>query len=210
MNPPTRIEVTPLFPTPVASLELPDSILRNAELAQVIRQRKAQHGSVQASNLGGWQSDWNMATWGGPRTAEILDIAKNVATQLTRDRQGRPVQIAWKINAWANVNGPGHANEFHCHPGAYWSGTYYVDDGGVAANPSLGGEFEMMDPRGPGPAMYAPALAFAGRGGLSLGASETVRPKAGLLMLFPAWLLHQVRPYRGTRERISIAFNLSV
>jgi len=28
--------------------------------------------------------------------------------------------------------------------------------------------------------------------------------------MFPAWLLHGVRPYRGTAERISIAFNLSV
>ncbi len=26
----------------------------------------------------------------------------------------------------------------------------------------------------------------------------------------PAWLLHQVRPYRGNAERISIAFNLTV
>jgi hypothetical protein len=28
--------------------------------------------------------------------------------------------------------------------------------------------------------------------------------------MFPSWLLHQVRPYRGTAERISIAFNLSL
>jgi Putative 2OG-Fe(II) oxygenase len=28
--------------------------------------------------------------------------------------------------------------------------------------------------------------------------------------MFPAWLLHQVRPYRGGTERISIAFNLSL
>jgi hypothetical protein len=28
--------------------------------------------------------------------------------------------------------------------------------------------------------------------------------------LFPSWLFHQVRPYRGTGLRISIAFNLGV
>jgi uncharacterized protein (TIGR02466 family) len=43
-----------------------------------------------------------------------------------------------------------------------------------------------------------------------VGANETVLPKAGRLVMFPAWLLHQVRPYRGTAERISIAFNLSL
>ena len=70
-------------------------------------------------------------------------------------------------------------------------------------------ELEFMDPRGPGPAMYAPHLAF-GSAGLSVGANETIRPKAGRLVMFPAWLLHQVRPYRGKAERISIAFNLSL
>ena len=33
---------------------------------------------------------------------------------------------------------------------------------------------------------------------------------AGALVLFPAWLFHQVRPYIGNAQRISIAFNLSV
>jgi uncharacterized protein (TIGR02466 family) len=47
-------------------------------------------------------------------------------------------------------------------------------------------------------------------GGLSVGANETVSPQTGRLVIFPAWLLHQVRPYRGSAERISIAFNLSL
>ena len=58
--------------------------------------------------------------------------------------------------------------------------------------------------------MYAPQLAFAMPGGLSVGASETIPPKAGRMVMFPAWLLHEVRPYRGSAERISIAFNLSL
>jgi hypothetical protein len=58
--------------------------------------------------------------------------------------------------------------------------------------------------------MFAPALAYAGEGGLGVGATEWVRPRAGLLFLFPSWVQHQVRAYRGKRERISIAFNLRV
>jgi hypothetical protein len=30
------------------------------------------------------------------------------------------------------------------------------------------------------------------------------------LFLFPSWLFHQARPYRGTGLRISVAFNLGV
>ena len=71
-------------------------------------------------------------------------------------------------------------------------------------------DFEMLDPRGPGPGMYAPALKFAGEDGASVGAGETIRPRPGLLFLFPSWLFHQVRPYRGDALRISIAFNLGL
>ncbi|MEZ5648896.1 MAG: putative 2OG-Fe(II) oxygenase [Alphaproteobacteria bacterium] len=35
-------------------------------------------------------------------------------------------------------------------------------------------------------------------------------PHAGMMVLFPSWLVHAVRPYRGTHTRISIAFNLSL
>jgi Putative 2OG-Fe(II) oxygenase len=66
----------------------------------------------------------------------------------------------------------------------------------------------MRDPRAPGVAMYAPHLAFALPGGLSVGMKETVRPKADRLVMFPAWLLHQVRPYRGSARCIFITFDL--
>ena len=60
------------------------------------------------------------------------------------------------------------------------------------------------------PAMYAPLLCFDFPGGHSVGASELIRPRTGLMIIFPAWLSHAVRPYRGDRARISIAFNLSI
>jgi len=51
---------------------------------------------------------------------------------------------------------------------------------------------------------------FAGEGGLSAGGTETIQPCPDLLFLFPSWLYHQVRIYRGARARISIAFNLRI
>ena len=199
-----------LFATPVAALEVPDAEARNAELLAMILKRRDQTASVQASNAGGWHSDREIMVWGGPRVVEILDLAREMANRLTADRQGQSVRPAWNTMAWANVNGPGHANICHYHPGAFWSGTYYVEDGGCAGDPALGGEFEMLDPRGAGPGMYAPTLKFAGEDGQSVGAAETIRPRPGLLFLFPSWLFHQVRPYRGTGLRVSIAFNFSL
>ena len=203
-------DVRGLFPTPVAVARLPDAERLNAELKRVILEREQGDPGTRHSNLGGWQSSWDLAEWGGPAVRRVLAAAGGPATKLTANRQGGPAAIEWKINCWANVNRRGHGNEFHTHPGAFWSGTYYVEDGGTADDPPAGGEFEIQVPRGLAPAMCAPMLTFAGPGGTSPGASETILPASGMMILFPSWLQHAVRPYEGAAERISIAFNLGI
>jgi uncharacterized protein (TIGR02466 family) len=205
-----KAELRSYFATPIALAMLTDAEALNGDLRRIILERERQDEGVHHSNLGGWQSNWDLEQWGGEPVRRLLDAARDLATRLTSDRAGRPVRVAWKTNAWANINRRGHGNEFHTHPGCYWSGTYYVDDGGIGEDPSLGGEFEVQDPRGVAPAMYAPLLGFAVPGGQSAGASELISPRSGQIVLFPSWLAHAVRPYRGERERISIAFNLSL
>jgi uncharacterized protein (TIGR02466 family) len=207
---PGDVELRSYFATPIAVLALDGATALNDALRETVLAREKANASVQHSNLGGWQSSWDFPSWGGPAGDTVLRTAAALANRMTADRQGKAVDIKWRINAWANINRTGHGNEFHTHPGCYWSGTYYVDDGGIGDDPSLGGEFEMQDPRGVAPAMYAPLLCFATPGGRSAGASELIRPMAGTMVLFPAWLSHGVRPYRGNRMRISLAFNLSL
>ncbi len=197
-----------LFPTPVAAVQTPDAAARNAELRSLILARRAKSASMRASNAGGWHSARDLLAWGGVRAAEIAEMARAVASHMTRDRAGEPVRAEWVFTGWANVNGPGDSNFCHYHPGAFWSGTYYVDDGGALGDAEAGGGFEMLDPRGPAPAMLAPSLAYAGEGGNAAGMTETIEPRPGLLVLFPSWLQHQVRAYRGSGLRISVAFNL--
>src|SRR5262245_4277569 len=205
-----QAEIRSYFATPVVIATLADVAELNAELKRVILEHERNNKSVHHSNRGGWQSSWDFETWGGPPAKRLLDGARELATRLTSDRAGKGVRIAWTTNAWANINRRNHGNEFHTHPGAYWSGTYYVDDGGIGDDHALGGEFEMQDPRGVAPAMYAPRLGFAVPGGQSAGASELIHPKSGQMVLFPSWLLHAVRPYHGDRERISVAFNFGL
>ena len=78
-------------------------------------------------------------------------------------------------------------------PGADLFGTDYVDDGGIGNDHDLGGAFEIQDPRGVAPAMYAPLLGFAMPG-------RPVGPRQRKLIL-PAQLPMSVVPLlaRGTR-----------
>ena len=104
----------------------------------------------------------------------------------------------------------GHGHPFHIHPGALWSAIYYVDDGSVGSDASLGGELEVQDPRGVATVMYVPYLTFAGEDGAALGEAHRFRPHGGMAIVFPSWLSHGARPYRGARERISIAINFGL
>ena len=46
--------------------------------------------------------------------------------------------------------------------------------------------------------------------GRTVGKSELIQPRTGTMLVFPSWLSHGVRPYRGNATRISIAINMSV
>ena len=209
---PERVEVRNAFPTPIAMAKLPDAEILNQELKKLIlaREKKETPRDTYDSNIGGWHSERNLPEWGGPGGKQIIESARILADRMTASRAGRPPDVEWQVNAWANINRAGDSNEFHVHPGCFWSGVYFVDDAGCAEDKSLGGEFVIMDPRGPGPSMYAPSLCFQGPGGNSVGATELLSPRSGIMLMFPSWLSHGVRPYLGPGDRISIAFNLAV
>ena len=207
---PMQVEVLRLFPTPIVVATIPNPEPLNAELKRIILARESTNETVERSNRGGWQSTWDMHEWGGAPMQQVLAYARAVVDDATVDRAGQHHKIAWRINCWANVSRNGHGNQFHTHPGALWSASYYVDDGGIGTEPPLGGEFEILDPRGVAPIMYAPQLTFPGPDFVALGESQRLAPRAGVLIVFPSWLSHGVCPYRGHRERISIAINFSL
>ena len=205
----TPVELQALFATPVAIARFPDAGRINPPLRQIILERERQLPTTDHSNRGGWQSSWDFPDWGGDSGRRLLAFCEALAQKLTRHRSGPQTTLAWQVNAWANVNRSGHGNEFHTHPGALWSAVYYVDDGGAADDPTRGGQLELQDPRGVAPAMYRPDLIPAVPDGESTGASQLMPPRAGHVIMFPSWLSHCVRPYRGDGVRISIAFNFS-
>ena len=107
-------EIVPLFSTPVVISDLPEAASINGELAKVIAERHKSHPGTQHSNLGGWQSTWDMDRWGGASAIKLLAIGRNLANRYTTDREGKPASVTWRAKMWANVNKAGHGN-FICH-----------------------------------------------------------------------------------------------
>jgi uncharacterized protein (TIGR02466 family) len=207
------IEIKSLFPTPLVVADLAEAASILPELRARILEREAASEGVKRSIQGGWQSHSDFQLWGGPGGRTVLEAARQIAdtmTALTPYGATEPAPITWKIYAWANVNRTGGANVRHIHGGALWSGTFYVDDGGIAGAPDHGGGLELWDPRGGLPVMVAAHATILTPGSVNAGFAEVHYPKTGQLLLFPSWLPHSVQPYRGSDVRISIAFNLNL
>ena len=101
---------------------------------------------------------------------------------------------------WVNVNPSGGYNSPHGHPGAFWSGAYYVAMPDNATDDPDGGAIEFL--------AHRPSSFFA----KMLPAPMTVdkvrlAPKPGTALLFPGTVTHWVFPHQGPTERVTIAFN---
>ena len=200
-----------LFDTTIVVDEMPQAAAFNAALLATIQERRRHSPGVSMSNVGGWQSDRQMLQWGGQPAARLLDRMVQAAERFTVDvaAQGKP-RFRWAAEMWANVSGPDASNQYHAHPGAFWSAVYYVDDGyGGGDGKDMGGELVLQDPRMPMIMMTMPTLRFKRPDRPPDEPELAMRPAAGRLVMFPAWLNHCVMRYRGTAERVSIAANLS-
>jgi len=200
-----------LFETPLIIDEIPGSAGLNAALRSAILKRQQEDQGLSISNVGGWHSDTQMLTWGGEAAQALNQRIVAAVDRFTVDiRGGETRRHKWAPEMWANVSPPGASNRHHCHPGAYWSAVYYVDDGyGGSPDRALGGELVLFDPRMPTVRMAAPDLRFRRPGQQPEHDEVQLRPATGRIVIFPAWLSHAVLAYNGHATRISVAVNLT-
>ena len=102
---------------------------------------------VSKSNRGGWHSKGNLFERDAPSIQTLRDAAKNAVFQITRKISDKvdPDELRLKLFAWMNANPSGGYNAPHTHPGAHWSGVYYVSQPEVDEGSS--GMIEFLDPR---------------------------------------------------------------
>ena len=207
-----------LFATPLAVSLLPETEDLKPALSALILacyQEDAQSEDAQLTTGLAWRGSFSRASNGPPQLAPLSEAAIVLAeTMQAESGQAESGQAesgqaesdgAWDVSWRAEVLNPGQGFDVQCLKGGLWCASYLVDDGGAAAS---GGELELQDPRGAAPVMYAPGLTFAAPGGETLGISQTVRPKEGALIVFPAWLLQSTALHQGSDARLSLSLLL--
>lgn len=199
-----RENVAMAFGTPISIYLWPDSDALNTEFRQVILAKEKADKGIKRSNVGGWHSPPDLFVWEAACARELKDRVAAFALDLTRllTASDGPRKINFQMEGWANVSRRGHYNSVHDHPGATWSGVYYVSGGKPDSDDPQNGKLELFDPRSGVNMLRLERGIFEGR--------YLVEPMPGLMVMFPSWLKHMVHPFQGAGERISISYNITV
>ena len=207
-----RVEAQPvgLFETPIAYGRLKDGESLMVDLEQTIRARMAEDDGLSRSNIGAWHSDTDMLSWGGEAAKELAQAAVNIAKRMSHFKESLVEERDWLVRMWANVTPEGGLNHLHSHPGNLWAAVLYIDMGNEPgeSEQEVGGHLYLEDPRFPMAAMRDTSFRMMGVNGQPQPYESAIQLQRGNLVVFPAWLRHGVRPFKGKRERISIAMNI--
>jgi uncharacterized protein (TIGR02466 family) len=189
------------FATPILSHIWSDAAPLNPVLRARILEHEKRHPGTALTNYGGWHSEYGRLEFCGDAGVRLIEHVHAMIEEATRRLYasfGQPASPTnWRLSVWANVNRRGDFNQVHTHPGATWSGVYYVDhgDGDVSA---AGTPIQLFDPDPARTNLFFPEL---------LASSVTFKPAPGLMILFPSYVPHAVPPHGGDHPRISVAFN---
>ena len=108
-------------------------------------------------------------------------------------------------DCWFHITRRGGFFGLHNHPNASWSGVYCVDPGQHDPGKRESGRLTFVNPT----IMSAMHL-DAGIANMQLPYAHQVAGlslEPGQLVMFPSWVLHDVKPFEGEGTRITIAFN---
>jgi uncharacterized protein (TIGR02466 family) len=191
-------QVEHMFSTPIFRYVFKDVDALNAALRDLILERERTVPSVSKSNQGGWQSPSDFFSWPVPEVATLEQLAVGSLKVATARAPIPPnLRVEFDLSGWAAVNRKGDYNTTHVHPGATWSGVYYIDAGDEAAD-APGAVLEFSHPVTAALMTFFPGV---------LPSARVVRPENGMIILFPSYLQHSVRMYNGERPRVCVPFN---
>ncbi len=197
------------FPTTIFKMELESADDLNRHLLEATyKEREADQKGIARSNftkLGGWHSHVNLHKM--PEYAELVGHIDNTTDRISEELgYARSHDLAIG-SMWSIINPPGSSNRAHVHPGALWSGVYYIQA------PEGAGNIEFIEPRTMN-LMNQPKYLPNTRRKRSCWSKVSYKPVPGKMIIFPSWLYHAVNPNLSEEDgdasnRIIISFNLN-
>lgn len=139
-----------------------------------------------------------------------IELTVRQAVCVANGNRVNPERVRVEIpESWSHITNEGGFHDAHFHGECSWCGIYYLRAGdasppGAATGGSGGagnGVTRFYSPVGTGG-----LLKDFGNAYLSSNRVD-ITPVEGMLLLFPAYLLHSGLPYAGKQDRVVIAFN---
>jgi hypothetical protein len=213
-----------LWPTPTLSVEIKNPETFNRALTQIIfekeREIKAKLKTTPVAGLTeGLTTHWleyNVLKWDYPEIREFRQLVLSGLREYF-SLLGNPNDPGFKvsgISCWANVLRSGESLAVHHHDPAFVSAHYQVQSGaGESGDSKSSGKTDA------GSTVYfRPGFLDRSHGGKAAGPTSpwdsdwriSTPPVGGKLFFFPSYVRHEVRPYMGSAERISIAMDVFV
>lgn len=192
-----------LWPVLFLQRALPGHEHANLELERLILERESENEQLTTDYLAE-----NLLTLDNPAIQWLNQCIHKTAVDYCA-RSGMSYDIRWSFQGWANVNRLGDYHDPHNHPYAYLSGTYYVRIPDTRTEKLRNrsdvrpGCITFYDPRG---AVNMTAI----RDDLQIDPEYTVQPRPGMILMWPAFIMHFVHPNLSSDPRVSISFNVIV
>ncbi|WP_158966844.1 TIGR02466 family protein [Chachezhania sediminis] len=175
------------FPTLVYSTKLQDTDAMNRDILAAIQdERDRDNQGIERSNfrsLGGWHSHNNLHK--DPKFQRLTRRAEQMCAGISSDLGYDRNRFLEVTTMWSIANPPGSSNRAHIHPGALWSGVFYVQA------PEGAGQIEFIDPR---TVHLMNSATFIPKQRRKMECWTKVKPVAGKMLFFPSWLYHSVEP----------------
>ncbi len=207
-------DIVPFFATPFAFSRHPDPAALNRELRELFVAKSAEGAAyanprpITQRNSTVFESRFDLFRWTEKPVQQLKEFCwhemLNVLCELNRYDAAMRAQLLIYNDAWFHVTRRGGFFSLHNHPNASWSGVYCVDAGTGDAE-KRGGALTFVNPTLMS-TMHIDAGNVALAGAFASGI-RTLRMEPGQLVLFPSWVLHEVQPFDGDGERITVAFN---
>jgi uncharacterized protein (TIGR02466 family) len=215
MNSRNRVEIAPFFAVPFGFARLEDNAALNTELRALFLERAAQ-GARHANprpltqrNAQVFESEFQLFRWPESCVQKLKQFCWRsllaLIGELNRYDESMLHQILIYSDSWFHVTRRGGFFALHNHPMATWSGVYCVSPGEHDADKPDSGLLSFVNPATTA-AMYLDVATANLRGPFSYNIRH-LRLQAGQLVLFPSWVLHDVKPFEGNGERITVSFN---